>query len=86
MRGWAGDLARGLDPKEHNKKQETDQKHSLSMEAFLRLYIEKNKKIHNKQNKVKNDMYKINNVIIPFFKEKKFWDVSEEDIIRFQEH
>jgi integrase len=86
VRGWAGDLARGLDPKEHNKKQETDQKHSLSMEAFLRLYIEKYKKIHNKQNTVKNDMYKINNVIIPFFKEKKFWDVSEEDIIRFQEH
>lgn len=86
VRGWAGDLARGLDPKEHNKKQETDQKHSLSMEAFLKLYIEKYKKIHNKQNTVKNDMYKINNVIIPFFKEKKFWDVSEEDIIRFQEH
>ncbi len=60
VRGWAGDLARGLDPKEHNKKQETDQKHSLSMEAFLRLYIEKYKKIHNKQNTVKNDMYKIN--------------------------
>ena len=40
-RGWAGDLARGIDPKEHLKKQEIEAKQSLTMEAFLALFTEK---------------------------------------------
>lgn len=86
VRGWSGDLARGIDPKEHNHQQETDQKQSVSVEEFMKIYIQKYKKVHNKQNTVTKDMHRINSIIIPFFKERKFSDISREDILRFQDY
>ena len=86
VRGWAGDLARGIDPKEHKKTQETEQKQSISVEVFLKIYIEKYKKVYNKKSTIERDMYRIHNVIIPFLKQKNISQIREEDILQFQEH
>jgi integrase len=85
VRGWAGDLARGIDPKEHNKKQEIQEKQSITMEVFLKIFMEKHKSVHNKVGTVKQDGMRIKNTILPFMGEKRVADVSGEDILKLQD-
>ena len=85
VRGWTGDLARGIDPKDHNKKQETEEKYSITIEAFLDLYVEKHKKVHNKEGTIKRDIPRIENILIPFFGTKKVSEITEEDIVTLQD-
>lgn len=86
VRRWMGDLARGIDPKEHNKKQLQKGKEYITLEAFLNLFVEKYKKVHNKPTTVKKDVERINSAIIPFLGRLKISEVMQEDIVRFQEH
>ena len=86
VRGWTGDLARGIDPKEHNKQKEIEEKQSLTMAAFLRLYTEKHKKVHNKESTIIRDTYRLNGVIIPFLGNMKVSEVTGENILKLQEH
>lgn len=85
-RGWMGDIVRGIDPKEHLKKQESNAKQSITLEAFLNLFVEKYKKVQNKESTINRDSYRLNNVIIPFFGNLKVYEVSVVDILRFQDH
>ena len=82
-RGWAGDLARGIDPKEHIKKQEIEAKQSLTMEAFLELFTEKYRKVHNKESTLSRDDYRLKGVIIPFFGNLKISEVTSDEILEF---
>lgn len=86
VRGWMGDLARGIDPKEHNKKQEIETKQSLTLEAFLTLFTEKHRKVHNKKSTLSSDNYRLKGVIIPFFGNLKVSDVTGKDILELQDH
>jgi integrase len=86
VRGWTGDLARGIDPKEHNKKQEVEEKKSLTMEDFLKLYTEKHKKVHNKESTISRDSYRLKNTIIPFLGNIRVSEVTGEDILKFQDY
>lgn len=85
VRGWTGDLARGIDPKEHIKKQEVEAKQSLTMEAFLTLFTEKYRKVHNKESTLSRDDYRLKGVVIPFFGNLKISEVNAEDILEFQD-
>ena len=86
VRGWTGDLARGIDPKENSKKQETDEKHSVTMRAFLGLYVEKHMKVQNKEGTIKRDIPRIQNILLPFCGAKKISEITEEDIVTLQDH
>jgi integrase len=61
-------------------------KESITLEAFLNIFVEKYKKVHNKQTTVKMDVERINSAIIPFLGRLKISEVAQVDIIRFQEH
>lgn len=86
IRGWMGDLARGIDPKEHYKKESEKSKQHITVEAFLNLFVEKYKKVHNKPSTVKKDVERINSAIIPFLGRIRVSKVTQEDIVKFQEH
>jgi integrase len=86
VRGWAGDLARGINPKDHNKKQQIEEKQSVTIGAFMDLFVEKHKKVHNKEGTIKRDMPRIEKIIVPFLGGKKISEIDEEDIVKFQDH
>ncbi|MBM3469148.1 MAG: DUF4102 domain-containing protein [Alphaproteobacteria bacterium] len=86
VRGWMGDLARGIDPKKRNKKEAYVGKQFITMEAFLDLFVEKYKKVHNKPSTIKKDVERINSAIIPFLGRVKVSEVTQEDIVKFQDH
>lgn len=85
-RGWAGDIARRINPKEHIEKQEAKEKQSITMDCFLKIYVEKYKNVYNKQTTIDRDAYRIKGVILPFFGNLKISDISHDDLIRFQAH
>jgi len=85
-RGWTGDLARGIDPKDQNKKRESEEKQSILMKEFLTIYAEKHKKAHNKHSTIHRDSYRLKNTILPFFGHMIVSEVASEDILRFQDH
>lgn len=86
VRGWMGDLARGIDPKEHHKKNSSEEKQHMTVEAFLELFVEKYKKVHNKPNTIKKDVERMRSAIIPFLGKLTISAVIQEDILKFQEH
>ena len=86
VRGWMGDLARGIDPKERHKKEAQVGKQYITMEAFLDLFVEKHKKVHNKPSTVKKDVERIKSAIIPFLGRIIVSEVNQEDIVKFQDH
>lgn len=86
VRGWMGDLARGVDPKERNKKEIQKGKEYITLEAFLNLFVEKYKKVHNKPTTIKKDVERINSAIIPYLGRLKISEISQENIISFQDH
>lgn len=86
VRGWTGDLARGIDPKEHNKRLEIEEKKLVSMKDFLAIYSEKHKKSHNKASTNHRDNYRLKSAILPFFGNMNVSEVTGEDIIKFQDY
>jgi integrase len=86
VRGWMGDLARGIDPKEHNKKLEEQEKNAITMEAFLKIYNDKHKKVHNKESTIIRDAYRLKGIIIPLLGSKKISEVTGDDILKLQNH
>ena len=84
VRGWTGDLARGVDPKGHSKKQELEAKQSLSMKDFLTLFTEKHRKVRNKESTISADNYRLKGVILPFFGNLKISEITCEDIMGLQ--
>jgi hypothetical protein len=86
VRGWTGDLARGLDPKDQNKKREIEEKHSITMKAFLGIFTEKHKKVHNKESTNNRDGNRLKGIIIPFLGNLRVSEVSSEDILKLQGH
>jgi len=86
VRGWMGDLARGINPKERHKRELENGKQYITVEAFLNLFVEKYKKVHNKPSTIKKDVERINSAIIPFLGRVKVSAVTQEDIVKFQDH
>jgi integrase len=86
VRRWTGDIARSIDPKEHSKKLEIKEKQSITMEAFLTLFTEKHKKVHNKESTIDRDAYRLKGVLVPFLGKMKVSDVTGEHILKLQEH
>ncbi|HQS84281.1 MAG TPA: site-specific integrase [Alphaproteobacteria bacterium] len=85
VRGWAGDVARGINPKDHNKKQKTEEKQDIMIKTFLDIFVEKYKKVHNKPSTLQRDLNRIRSSIVPFLGEIKISEVTQEDILQFQE-
>lgn len=85
-RGWAGDLARGINPRDQNKKKEIFEKQFVSLEDFLEIFMEKHKNIHNKKTTILRDIPRIKNIISPILGKKKISEINHEDILDFQDH
>lgn len=84
-KGWSGDVARGIDPKEQSKRREIYEKEESSLAAFLDVFMEKHKNIHNKPGTAKQDGLRIKNIILPFMSGKKVTEISSEDILNLQD-
>jgi integrase len=81
-RGWAGDLARGIDPKER-KKEEIQ---SIKFQDFFQIFTERHRLIEHKKSSINRDNYRIKNHILPFFGNMKMNEITEKDIVRFKDH
>ena len=84
--GWSGDLARGIDPKVQKKNLEVQEQQMITLEEYLAVFMEKYKIIHNKQTTISRDVPRIKNVILPLMGGKRISDISEQDILRLQDH
>lgn len=85
VKGWAGDVARGIDPRDHKKRQEVTLKENTSLEKFMELYFERYKKEHNELSTIKKDAERLRSRILPFFKHKNVSEITQKDILDFQE-
>lgn len=86
VRGWMGDLARGINPKERNKQQEADVKQSMMMEVFLKLFTEKHRDIYHKKSTIISDNRRLKGIIIPFLGRMKISEISGDDILKLKDH
>lgn len=83
--GWAGDLARGTDPKEYKKKQEEDRNKSVSFEEFWKIFTERYIQERHKASTIKGDHHRVKNHILPFFRSKKIADIDQKSILDFKD-
>ena len=65
--GWAGDVARGIDPKDQQKEEGKDSK-NIYFQQFLDIFTERYRKIYHKKRTFKEQTYLIDNHLLPFFK------------------
>jgi integrase len=80
--GWSGDVARGINPKEHKRKATQ----SIRFQDFFKIFTEKYRKIHHKKNAMKIDDNRLKNHILPFFGNMNINEISEKDILRFKDY
>lgn len=78
--GWAGDVARGIDPKEY-KQEQTQQ--SLTIREFSQIYLEKCASVQNKPKTFKDYQGWLRRDILPRLGSKKLTDVTRQDIYDF---
>lgn len=79
--GWAGDIARGIDPKKQKQKVST----SLSFQDFFKIFTEKYRKIHHKKGAMEIDDNRLKNHIFPFFGNMKINEIEGKDVLRFKD-
>jgi integrase len=85
VRGWAGDLARGIDPKKHSKKQKAEEKKSIKFSQFFCLFTEKYRIIHHAKSTLNRDEYRIKLYILPFFGQNTLNEITVRDILNFKD-
>lgn len=85
IRGWSGDLVRGINPKDHNKRQEIDIKQSMLFVDFWQIFTDKYIAQHHRPSTVKGNKSRIKNNILPFFGAKKIADIERQDILAFKD-
>ncbi|MBL0942468.1 MAG: tyrosine-type recombinase/integrase, partial [Alphaproteobacteria bacterium] len=81
-KGWSGDIARGINLKEQKKKKLS----YISFQDFFKIFTEKYRKIHHKENASKIDDNRLKKHILPFFGSMKINEINEKDILRFKDH
>ena len=85
VRGWAGDLARGINPKDHSKKQKIEEQKSMLFADFWEVFTDKYISEHHKPSTRRSHRSRIKKDIIPFFGAKKIADIERRDILAFKD-
>lgn len=81
--GWAGDLARGVDPKAHKEAQEKERKSSLSFKEFTKIYLEIHASQKNKESTFREYQRLLKNHLLPFFGESGLQEITRKDVHAF---
>ena len=93
VKGWAADVARGINPKEGRNTKSKDvpahvneeTKKIITFEEFFEIFTEKHRSIESKKLNIKTEQWSINKWILPFFGKKKLNEISKKDVLAFKD-
>lgn len=81
-KSFAGDIAKGLDP----KKEKAKNKEKVTFAHFFEEFTKNYRLIHHKASTIKVDEYISNLHILPFFGKKSIDDITAKEILEFKEY
>lgn len=84
-KSFAGDLAKGLDPRKMKELSKAEAKESISFSLFFEKFTKEYRFIHHKPSTIKIVNYLSKLHIIPFFGEKNLKEITTKDIMEFKE-
>lgn len=84
-RGWAGDLARGINPKEQAKRLKAEEQKSMLFADFWGIFTDKYINEHHKPSTRRSHKSRINKDILPFFGARKIAEIDRRDILAFKD-
>ena len=82
-RGWHGDLARRIDPKDQIKDDRIKDQQSISFEEYFEIFRQKYILEKHKPSTIDRDKNRIKKYILPFFRNKKIGEIIQGDILAF---
>jgi integrase len=83
--GLAGDIARGIDPKQKKFQKAIEEKKSINFSQFFCLFTEKYRNIHHAKSTLNRDEYRIKLHILPFFGQNTLSKITVRDILNFKD-
>ena len=84
-RGFAGDLAKGIDIKIQKETAKASQQGLMGFTEFFERFTRNHRLIHHKEATIKGGEYMVKLYILPFFGQKKLQEINTADIVEFKE-
>lgn len=84
-KSFAGDLAKGIDPKKEKEDSKSQAKETISFSHFFDIFTKNYRLIHHKPSTIKVDDYIIKLHIFPFFGDRNLNEINSKDVMEFKE-
>jgi integrase len=85
VRGWAGDLARGINTKDTNRRKEAEAKQTFLFSDFWKIFTDKYILEKHKPSTINKNKSRVQKDILPYFGSKIIADIERGDILAFKD-